>query len=326
MTVIHKFFLRFRPYRRLIDLMRIITLPGFERVPVFNVVSFFLREIAKEDLNVRASALSFNFFLALFPATIFFFTFIAYLPIANSHDQILQFFSEVLPASAFLSIESTLEDILKHQRGSLLSFSMVMAVYFGTNGIHSMMNAFDKYVKHEHERSFFKQRLIATALLFFMSMLVIVAVTLITFGTMAFDKMLELKLLSDKLVVYALDGIKWVVILAVFFTLISSLYYWGPARAKRWRFVSPGSTLATILSIVTTLGFAYYVNNFNSYNKLYGSIGTLIVVLLLIYFNCVILLVGFELNSSIDKGLETRLRRPIPRINELLNPPEETKE
>ena len=156
MTFIHKFFLRFRPYRRLIDLLRIITLPGFERVPVFNVVSFFLREIAKEDLNVRASALSFNFFLALFPATIFFFTFIAYLPIANSHDQILQFFSEVLPVSAFLSIESKQEEILKHQRGSLLSVSMLMAMYFGTNGIHYMMNEFYKYMKHDNLVEWFK--------------------------------------------------------------------------------------------------------------------------------------------------------------------------
>lgn len=318
MNKVHRFLLRFYIYRKYIDLLKIITLPGFERVPVYNVIVFFLRELAREDLVIRASALAFNFFLALFPTTIFFFTFVAYLPISQSHDSILQFFSDILPKSAFESIQSTLEDILKNQHGGLLSFSMFMALYFGTNGLHSMMNAFNKYAREEDERSFLKQRLVATGLTLLLSVDIIVAVSLITFGKKALDFLYDKGFLNDVFALIMLDLSKWAIILLLFFSMISCLYYFGPSKKKKWRFFSPGSTLATILSIVTTLGFAYYVNNFSSYNKLYGSIGTLIVIMLLIYFNCIILLVGFELNSSIDKGLEKKGGRPVQRHNQLL--------
>lgn len=326
MISIHRFLSRFSLYRRLAGFLKVITLPGFERVPVYSVISFFIKEVVKEELNVRGTSLAFNFFMALFPSAIFFFTFVAYLPIDNSHEAILQFFSDILPKSAYVSIESTLEDILKHQRGSLLSFSMLMALYFGTNGIHSMMNAFNKYTRDEEERSFLKQRLVSTGLAMLISATVVVAVGLITSGEWLLQKMLVWGIFGNKTSIALLTVIKWLVVLFLFFTMISSLYYWGPSKTKKWRFFSPGSTLATILSIVTTLGFAFYVNNFNSYNKLYGSIGTLIVVMLLIYFNCMILLIGFELNASIDKGLEKKLKRPIPRFNDFLNATEDLEE
>jgi membrane protein len=108
--------------------------------------------------------------------------------------------------------------------------------------------------------------------------------------------------LKNKTQLFIILTFKWLVIAALLFFTISFIYYYGPAKKRKWRFISAGSTLATCLSILTSIGFSYFVNNFGQYNKLYGSMGTLIVVLLWIYFNSLILLIGFELNASINKA------------------------
>jgi membrane protein len=119
----------------------------------------------------------------------------------------------------------------------------------------------------------------------------------------------EEDLIKNKTQVFLLVAGKWTVVLAVFFLAISFLYYYGPSVKKRWRFISAGSTFASLLSIFTSIGFAYFVNNFGKYNTIYGSIGTLIVIMLWIYFNSYILLLGFELNASIDNAKKHKLRK-----------------
>ncbi|MDA3779886.1 MAG: YihY/virulence factor BrkB family protein, partial [Bacteroidales bacterium] len=100
---------------------------------------------------------------------------------------------------------------------------------------------------------------------------------------------------------------KWIIIIAFFFFAISSLFYLAPAKKTKWRFISVGSTLATILTLLTSLGFSYFVNNFGQYNKLYGSIGTLMVILIWLYFNSFAILLGFELNASINNAKQENL-------------------
>jgi len=92
--------------------------------------------------------------------------------------------------------------------------------------------------------------------------------------------------------------------LVILFFSISILFHLGPAIKNRWKIFSPGSIFATIFIIVTSLGFSYYINHFSQYNKIYGSIGTLIIILLWMYFNSIILLTGFELNASILNAKE----------------------
>ena len=142
------------------------------------------------------------------------------------------------------------------------------------------------------------------------SVLLIVATILIIFGEIAIKYLVTHHILKTKTQVWLLLLGKWVVVLALFFIAISFLYYYAPSMKKRWRFISAGSTLATVLTIITSIVFAYFVNNFGQYNKLYGSIGTLIVMLLWIYFNSLILILGFELNASIDNA-KKQLKRVI---------------
>lgn len=297
-----------------------VTLPFLDGVPVYNVSIFFWRSIIDGALTTRASAVAFNFFIALFPAIIFLFTLIPYVPIHNFQEELYELIESLLPGGAFDAFEETVADIIMQPRGTLLSVGFVFALIFSTNGITSMMAAFDATVHSIQGRSWINQRLIAILLLFIQTILLTVAITLITFGQKALNYLTENIAIFDKMTYYILSFGKWFIIIGLFFFAYSFLYYLAPAKKSQWRFISAGGTLATVLSIITLVGFSFYINNFNQYNKLYGSIGTLLVVLLLIYFLSLILLIGFELNASIyeakqesmpGKSVLARLRRQV---------------
>jgi membrane protein len=284
----------------LLDTSKKLVLPGFNDLPVYNVATFFVKGITKGDITSRASSLSFNFFLALFPGIIFLFTLIPYVPINNFQDQLLNMIKDVMPRNAYQATRETIEDIIKHQRGGLLSIGFITALYFSTNGIHAIIGAFNKTYHAIETRSGFKQRLVSIMLTMILFSLLLIAIAIIIFGEISIHYFTEKGLLENIFTFYLILAAKWITILVLLIFAFSILYYFGPAKKGKWRFISPGSLLATILSILTSLGFNYFVNNFGQYNKLYGSIGTLIVVLLWIYFNSIILLIGFELNASID--------------------------
>jgi len=124
-------------------------------------------------------------------------------------------------------------------------------------------------------------------------------VALITVSQRVLDFLKANMVIRDDFLLYMLIGGKWLVILLLFFFAFAFLFYYAPARKTKFRFISAGGTLATILSILISVGFSFYINNFGKYNTLYGSIGTLIVVMLWFYFMALILLIGFELNVSI---------------------------
>jgi membrane protein len=282
------------------------SLPGFQGVPIYTVLVFLLREIEDEDMQLRGSSLAFNFFIALFPAIIFLFTLIPYIPISGLQEQILSLFRELLPATAFAAASATLEDILGNQRGGLLSLGFFMALYFSTNGIHAMMNAFNKYNLSTERRTQLRQRITSVGLTFLVGFVLLFSILLITFSELVMNWITSKDIISAPLVNILIIIIRWLITMGLLFLIFSSLYFYGPSRKRRWRFITPGSTLATGLSLLATIGFTAYVNQFNSYNKLYGSIGTLLVVMIIIYFNSLILLIGFELNASIDKSIRAR--------------------
>ena len=286
---------------------RRVSLPGFDEIPIYDVGVFFLKSITEGSLTTRASAVAFSFFLALFPAVIFLFTLIPYIPIKNFQVELFLLIQEFLPAKAFSTVEGTIQDILTHQRGNLLSLGFFMALIFSTNGLASMMSAFDASLHTFKRRTWLGQRVIAILLLFILSVLITLTIALITGGQFAINYLVEHGLLRDNFTYYLLTFGKWVVTVALFFFAYSFLYYLAPAKKTRWRFISAGGTLATILSILTMIGFSYYITNFGQYNKLYGSIGTLLVVLLLFYLMSLILLIGFELNASINEAHQQAL-------------------
>ena len=276
--------------------------PGFKGRSLYDVGKFFFDSLFDADLMLRASSLAFNFFLALFPAIIFLFTLIAYIPIDNFQQDLLLNIKRLLPANAYEVLLVTIEDIITKQNLSLLSFGFLFALYFSSNAFNSMMTAFDKYAKDHEKRLWYFARLRSIGLTILVALMVLVSVALITYFTLSLSWLKQNDIVTDQMTYWLLQGLQYLSLLALIYFVYSALYYFGSSRVASWHFFSVGSTLATILSLIASVGFSFYVNNFDSYNKLYGSIGTIIVLMLFIYFNCIMLLVGFELNSSIDRA------------------------
>jgi len=293
---------RSRTLDKLVALSKKIVLPGFDGVPLYDVALFFYRGLSEGFITSRASAVSFNFFLAIFPSLLFFFTIIPLVPIQDFQSSLLELVREFMPTSAYETVHVTIEDIVTRPHAGWFSIGFFLSFYFSTNGIYSLMEGFNNTYHSIESRGWFKLRLVSLTLLLIYSVMLIVAIGLITFGLPILEWILPDEFFNQGLILAMFLVLKWLIILAALFFAISCLYYFAPAKRRAFRFISAGSSLATLLVILTTLGFNFYVDNFARYNVLYGSIGTLMVILLWIYFNAISLLVGFELNASIHNA------------------------
>ena len=310
----HRFLLHFKFYQYITDWARTVYIPGFRPLPLYTVVVFFILEIQKTSLANRAAALAYNFMLALFPAIIFLFTLIAYIPVRNFQEYLLSLFALIMPTNAYLAFQNTIVDIIKHQNGKLLSLGFLTALYFATSGVNNLMQAFNKSSLILETRTWFKRRLIALILTIVISISLLIAIIIMIAGQSVIH-FIQHKLHSDAEFWFWLIALsRWLIILVIFFTSICILYRYGPSNKQKWKFINPGSVLATSLAILTSIGFTYYTNNFSSYNTVYGAIGTLIVVMIYMYLNSMILLIGFELNASVDLSKRT-IRIEKPRYN-----------
>lgn len=295
-------FLRLPIIRNIIRFSKEVRIPGFDGLPLYDVMAFFVKGLQNGWLNLRASAVAFNFILAIFPGIIFIFTLIAYIPIEGFQEQLLSMMEVLLPTSVYDSVDETFRDIITRQRGGLLSVTVISTLYFATTGLHTLIDSFNTTYHTMESRSYFVERGIAILLALILTGFTLVAAALIIFGQIGMDYLRELGWIKDSLLTLALNLARWVIILTLIFFAISVLYFLGPAKKTKWRFFSAGSTLATVLVILTSLGFSFFVENFGQYNKLYGSIGTLVIVMLWTLFNSIALLIGFELNASIDNA------------------------
>ena len=281
-----------------------VSLPFFDGVPIYNVAVFFWRSIVDGSITTRASAIAFSFFIAFFPFVIFLFSLISFINVENSFQtELYNFIQQLIPeqntSDAIEETITSIKGILDEQHKEWLSIGFFMALIFSTNGLASMMSAFDATIHSIKRRPWWSQRLAAIYLLLILSILLTLAITLLTGGQTFINYLVNHGFIRDSVTVYLFTISKWIVTIALFFFAYSFLYYMAPAKKTKWRFISAGGTLATILTIIAIGGFTFYINNFSQYNKLYGSIGTLLIILLLMYLMSLILLIGFELNASI---------------------------
>ena len=278
------------------------TFKGFEGHSLYDVGRYFLRAMFTENLNMRASALSFNFFLALFPALIFTLTLIAYLPFDDLKTQFVQELSRILPDKSFKEVSGTIQEVLLKQNRGLLSFGFALTLYFASNAFHILINNFNRRLPVVVKKNWFQLRLKALFMTVLISSMVIVVLVLITWGYQLHRYMVTEQWRIGFIYEFILVIFEYLLIAFLIFLAISSVYYFGPHHQWRWKFFSAGSILASSLSILSSLVFSFYVNNFDSYNKIYGSIGAIIALLILIYINVLAVIVGFELNASIEKA------------------------
>ncbi|MEM7106487.1 MAG: YihY/virulence factor BrkB family protein [Bacteroidota bacterium] len=275
------------------------SLPGLEGIPVYDVFIFYRNEVRRDRLTNRSKAIAFSFLLAIFPSIIFIFTLLPYVPIKDFDKILLNFVEEVLPENAYQVLFSTIEDLVSIPRGGLLSLGFILAIWFSTNGVLGMLNAFNKNHKETfRRRNIVEKRWVAFKLTMILFFLLLISIFFIIAGDVVLRWVLDF-FNAAAWSYFATVVLKWMAILFLFYGAISSIYRYGPATRQKFRFFSPGATVATILSIITSLGFSFFVNNFGKFNQFYGSIGTLIVAMIWLNLNSMILLIGFELNSSI---------------------------
>jgi len=268
-------------------------------VPLYDLLEYLLGQLRQSDLNLRASAISFSFFLALFPALLFLFTLIAYIPVSGLESAVRRTSFELLPPSAFDFLYSTIDDVISRQQGGLLSFGFLLAFYFATTGLSTLSQSFNVSLQVQESRGIFKQQITMLGLAIMLTLSLLSALLLILLGDFLLGTMNRLGLLSDGLLPLMLNILLWLMIVLLVYVGISLLYYFAPNAPKRHGFFALGSALATLLFIVSSLSFSYYVQHFGNYNRIYGSLATLIVLMLWIYVNAWVILIGFELNSAL---------------------------
>lgn len=275
-----------------------IRLPLFEGLTLYDVSVFFFRGIQQGRITDRAASVAFSFFMALFPGIIFLFTLIPFFPIHGIQDEVFNTFQRILPPDTYDAARSTIEDILNNKRSGLLSVGFFLALIFATNGINALINNFNHSIHQLETRGFFKQHLVSLSLTIIFSFLFLVGLTLVIFSSTVLNGLLNFLHLAA-ISPYLIEVTRFSLLLIVVLLAIAMLYNFGPSKRREWHFISPGSILATALIVLSSFGFSYYVSHFSQYNKLYGSIGTLMVILLWIYINAIVLIIGFELNASI---------------------------
>jgi len=299
---VKEWFLGIYPVVWTLGISKRIIIPGFSGLPLYDVAVFFFRGLTEGYISSRAAAISYSVFLAIFPFLIFLFNIIPFIPIANFQQQLLDIIQDFMPRLAYETVKETIIDIVTRPRSSLLFFNLLLTLYFSTNGVNSLIEAFNNTYHDVETRGTIRQYLISLFIVIINSLLLIITIGLITFGSHLIAWLFPPFIENSSIMVFLLEAARWLIILGLLLMAISFIYYFAPARKNNFRFISPGSLLATILVFITTLGFNFYVDNFSSYNALYGSLGTLMVVLVWIYINAISLIVGFELNASISQA------------------------
>jgi membrane protein len=276
-----------------------IVIPGFKGIPLFYVIRFFFQQINKIGIIDRASAISFNLIMALPAAFLFIFSIIPYFP--DSFDikgQMLNLFKDLTPNSnTYKLINTLINDLLKKHVG-IFSFGFILVLFYASNVTMGIIRTFDKSISEK--KAYFLDRKWRAIRLTTLLILLVLASLLVLIGPGELAGLLREFFHFKKKTFYPWwNTVRWGIIVLFIFFGIAFIYRFAPAIQKKWPLISPCSILATTLMLLTTIGFSFWVNHFSSYNKVYGSIDTVLIIMLLIYLNSLILLIGFELNVSI---------------------------
>ena len=274
-----------------------IKIPGLEGMSLYDVLEMYVIGIIEGALTTRAGGIAYSFFMAIFPFLLFIFTLIPYIPIDGFQIELLSIITDILPPKTYDLIGPVIEDIIKNQYAGLLSFGFIVSIFLMSNGVNAIFGGFE-YSYHVKEiRNVFRAYFIAVIVSIVIVVFLITTVVIITFLELFIKEQIGLEWLEDHLL--WLKIARGFIFLLMIFTTVSMLYHYGVKEGKYTNFFSPGAVLTTILSILTFYLFGYYVTEFAKYNELYGSIGTLLILMLFIWLNAIILLLGFELNASI---------------------------
>lgn len=272
-------------------------------MPLYDVLRFFLVGIFNGDLNQRAKGLAYSFLTAMPPLFIFFFTLVAYFPVDGVQDELLSQLGGIVPEKILSPLSNTINDVMGHRHSTLLSIGFVSSILLAANGLMGVISSLNFANRSIEKRPYLQRYLLSVMLVFILYVMIVLTMALLIGHKMLLQLIFSQGWLTDTRANALLFEIgRWVLTVFAILTAVSIVYYWAPVKRQRVGFFSAGSVLSTGMFIVLSWGLGLYLNNFSRYNLLYGSIGTLLMLMFWIYFNCIVLLVGYELNISIYNG------------------------
>ncbi|MGG8497094.1 YihY/virulence factor BrkB family protein [Tenacibaculum sp. TC6] len=282
----------------IVKLIKEIKVPGLEGMSLYDVLEMYITGIVRGALTTRAGGIAFSFFMAIFPFLLFILTLIPYIPIDGFQDGLFSLIQEVLPPKTFDAVDGVLNDILNNQYGGLLSFGFLASIFLMTNGVNAIFGGFEYSYHVKEYRNIVKAYIISLGVSLLMSLFLIITVVFVILYQIALSKINEKGWFNTNDMDLFYYGRGFLFLLMIF-TIVSLLFRYGTKQGKEIRFFSAGAILTTVVSMFSFYIFGIYVVKFAQYNQLYGSIGTLLILMLFVWLNAIILLLGFELNATI---------------------------
>lgn len=270
--------------------VRFSVLEGYS---LYDLIELYFLGIIRGAFSYRAGSIAFSFFMALFPFALFILNLVPYIPIDNFQVDFMQFIENSVPPTTFGAVESILSDIMNNSYRSLLSSGFLLSIFLMTNGVFAIIGGFESSYHITISRNIIRQYLVALMLSLILSFVLLLSV--------AFYVVLEILMYRFEIDAWLIQSSRSLYLLLIVLMTTSILYKFGAVETKRVSFISIGSVFTTILYVLTSYFFGVYVLRFARYNELYGSIGTLLVFMFYLWINCMILLLGFELNLAISK-------------------------
>lgn len=291
-----------RLVRGAVKVSRSIHPPGFEGLSLYYVARYFAEGLQKGALTTRAAAISFRLFMAFFPIIIILLSLIPKIPVEGFQEQLFASIEGFFPGDTYELVESTLNDLVNKTHTTFLSIGFILGLIYASSSINAIWLGFNGSYHLEDRGNPVLMRLMSMIVLMVLGLLVFIAISLILFSGFVFDYLRTYEILPDNGIIVFLEVAKWLIVVMLIYFSISILYNMGNFKRKHWKTFSAGATFTTVLFLIASILFAWFVNNFAQFNRLYGSLGTLILLLIWVNFNSIILLLGFELNTSIKRA------------------------
>jgi membrane protein len=285
--------------KKVIFYLKKFRLPWLNGFTFYDLIQLYVIGLTGGALSNRSRAIAFSFFMSLFPFALFIFNLIPFIPIQGFQADFMQFVSATVPPNTFSAIQDILDDILNHSNSGLLSSGFLLSIFLMSNGVNAIFGGFQNSKLVDVKRTYFKKYFIAIGISLLLSLLLLVTIAAIVIFEVWIQQSMIHRVLSDKIPLIQMGRFAFVALMILM--IVSILLKYGISQRRSRALISIGAVFTTILIVLNSYLFGIWVIHFSKYNELYGSIGTLLIVMFYIWLNCLLLLLGFELDASIYK-------------------------
>ncbi|WP_299769688.1 YihY/virulence factor BrkB family protein [uncultured Dokdonia sp.] len=292
---------RFAIFRFCVHCLKKVVLPGFKGMTSYHLIKTYLTGIIRGTLSARAGSIAYSFFMAIFPTLLFLLNLIPLIPIDGFQTKFMDFIYELIPKQSLTFFEPVFNDISENPRTGLLSFGAILALILMSNGINAIFSGFEGSFNVDINRNFIRQYSVALGVAIVLALLLVTTITVLIYFEYVLRMLRYQDMMSDGTDVTLVSIGSYVFFVIMIYIAVATLYYFGTKEGRTSKFFSPGALMTTLLFMLTTYLFGIYIDNFSNYNELYGSIGALLIMMLYIWLNSNLLLLGFELNAALQK-------------------------